>query len=86
MRHVLRAGTQLEDGKKLGAGIDGKPEPEHVFGAAEAGAQFVQLEVREVEMEEEPLVQSVRVFTSTAQPGRARGLSKAEDPLGGGRV
>jgi len=26
MRHMLRAGTQLEDGKKLGAGIDGQPE------------------------------------------------------------
>jgi hypothetical protein len=45
MRHVLRAGTQLEDGKNLGAGIDGKPEPEDLFGTAEAGAQFVQLEV-----------------------------------------
>jgi len=28
----------------------------HWFGTAEAGAQFVQLEVREVEMEEEVLV------------------------------
>ena len=69
MCHVLRAGTQLEDGKKLGAGIDGKPEPERLFGAAEAGAQFVQLEVREVEMEEEPLVQSVCVLTSPEQKG-----------------
>jgi hypothetical protein len=38
MRHVLRAGTQLEDGQNLGAGIDGQPEPEYVCGAAEAGA------------------------------------------------
>ncbi len=86
MRHVLRAGTQLEDGKNLGAGINGQPEPEHLFGTAEAGAQFVQLEVREVEMEEEALVQSVRVYTCTSEPGGDSGLTIAEDPFGGGRI
>ena len=50
MRHVLRAGTQIEDGKKLCARVDGQPQPEHLFGAAQPGAQFVQLEVRELEM------------------------------------
>jgi hypothetical protein len=86
MRHVLRAGTQLEDGKNLGAGIDGQPEPEHLFGAAEPGAQFVQLQVREVQIAEEALVQGVRVLASTGQPGGNGGLSKAEDPFGCGRV
>jgi hypothetical protein len=33
-------------------------------------------------MAEEALVQGVCVLTSTEQPGRDRGLSKAEDPLG----
>jgi hypothetical protein len=37
-------------------------------------------------MVEEVLVQGVCVLTSTEQPGRDRGLSKAEDPLGGGSV
>jgi hypothetical protein len=32
MRHVLRAGAELEDGKKLRAGVDGQPQ--HVLGAA----------------------------------------------------
>jgi len=43
--HVLRAGTQMEDGKKLGAGVDGQPEPQHLFRAAQPCAQFIQLEV-----------------------------------------
>jgi hypothetical protein len=50
MRHVLRAGTQMEGGKNLRARVDGQPQPEHVLIAAEPGAQFVQLQVREPEM------------------------------------
>ena len=50
MCHVLRAGTQLEHGKKLGAGINRQPQPEHVLRAAQAGAQFIQLQVREAEV------------------------------------
>jgi hypothetical protein len=69
MRHVLRAGT------------DGQPE--HVFGTAEAGAQFVQLEVQ---LEGEPLVQSVRVYTCTSEPGGDGGLSVAEHTPGSGRI
>ncbi len=60
MRHVLGAGAELKHRKNLGAGIDGQPEPEDLFGAAEPGAEFVQLQVREVEMAEEALVQGVR--------------------------
>src|SRR5690348_9882484 len=86
MCHMLGAGTELKDGKKLGAGIDGQPEPEHLFGTAQAGAQFVQLEMREVEMEEDPLVQSVRVYTCTSEPGGDSGLTITEDAFGGGRI
>ena len=68
----------MEHGKNFRARVDGQPEPEHLFGTAEAGAQFVQLEVREVEMEEEALVQSVRVCTCTSEPGGDRGLTIAE--------
>ena len=67
-------------------GIDGQPEPEHLCGAAQPGAQFVQLQVREVEMAEEALVQGLCMLASTGQPGRDGGLSKAEDPLGSRRV
>ncbi len=56
MRGVLRAGTQMEDGKKLRAGVDGQPEPEHLGTAAEPCSQFIQLQVRETEVAEIVLV------------------------------
>jgi hypothetical protein len=43
MGRVLRAGTQMEHGQKFGAGVDGQPEPKHLCGAAQPGAQFIQL-------------------------------------------
>ena len=67
MSRILRTQTEMEHGKDLGAGIDGQPE--HVFGTAQASAQFVHLEVREGETEEEPLVQRVRVSTCTSEKG-----------------
>jgi len=55
--HVLGAGTELKHGKNLGARVESQPEPEHLCSAAEPGTQFVQWEVREVEMAKGPLVQ-----------------------------
>src|SRR5215470_8304536 len=67
MGHVLCAGTQMEHWEDLGARIDGQPEPEHLCGTAQPGAQFVQLQVREVEMAERAFVQDLSVLTSTSQ-------------------
>jgi hypothetical protein len=53
--------------------------------AAEPGAQFVQLQMREVELAEEAFVQGVGVLASTGQPRCDGGLSKAEDPFGSRR-
>ncbi len=39
VRCVLRAGTEMENGKNLRGGVDGQPQ--HVFVAAPPGAQFV---------------------------------------------
>jgi hypothetical protein len=86
LSQVLCTRTELKHRQHLGEGIDGQPEPQHLLGAAEPGAQFVQLEVREVEMKEAALVQGVRVLASTGEPGGNSGLSKAEDSFGGGRV
>jgi len=86
MRHVLRAGAELKHRKNLGAGIDGQPEPEDLFGAVEPGAEFVQLQVREVEMAEEALVQGVRVPACTSEPRRDGGLPVTEDPFGSGSI
>ena len=41
MGHVLGAGTQLEDGQKLGAGIDDQPKPLHLRMATQPGSEFI---------------------------------------------
>jgi hypothetical protein len=56
MCHILGAGAKLEDGEKLRARVDGQPQPEHVSIAAQPGAQFVQLEMWELEVTEGTLV------------------------------
>ena len=47
MRSVLRSGAQMEHRKNLGAGVDDQPQPEDLCGAAQPGSEFVQLQVRE---------------------------------------
>jgi hypothetical protein len=84
MRHGLCSGAELKHGQNLGERIDGQPE--HLCGAAQPRAQFVQLQVREVQMAEEALVQGVRVLPSSGQPGGDGTLSKAEDSPSLGRV
>jgi hypothetical protein len=56
VHHMLCARIHLEHGEDLGERIDSQPEPQHLLGAAEPGAQLVQLEVWELEMKEEALV------------------------------
>jgi hypothetical protein len=84
---VLCAGTKLKHGKNLGAGINGQPEPQHLRMAAEPGAQFVQLQARELEMAR--WERSCRVCACS--PARDRkagdgGLSVAEDPFGSRKI
>lgn len=86
MGHVLCSGTQVEDGKNLGAGVDDQPEPEHILREAKPGAQFIQLEVWKLQMTAGPLVQGLSMLASARQPGGDGGLTVAEDPLGCGRV
>ena len=38
---LLGAGTHRQHGQNFGAKIDGQPDPEHLGGAAQSGAQFV---------------------------------------------
>ena len=47
---------------------------------------LVQLKVREPEMAEGAPVQDLSMLASARQPRGDRGLTVAEDPLGGGRV
>src|SRR6266487_4316821 len=83
---VLRTRTQIQDGKYLRTGIDGQPEPQDLFGATQPGTQFVQLDIRKLEMTEKMLMEAVSVLSGAGQPGDDRRLTVAEDALGGGRV
>ena len=76
----------MEDWKKLRAGIDGQPEPQQLCGAAQPGAQFIQLQMRELEIAEEALVQGLCMCPSATQPDRDGRLSVPENPFGGGRA
>jgi len=51
----------MEDGKKLGTRVDAKPEPDYVVRAAQPGAQFIALDMREPEIGEETFVQGLCV-------------------------
>ncbi len=66
---MLCAGTKVEHGNNLREGVDGQPQPQHLCGAAESGAQFVQLEVREPEMAKGALMQGLCVLASASQKG-----------------
>ena len=79
-------GPSWSTGRIFVQGINGQPQPQHLFGAAQPGSQFVQLQVRELEVAEIVLVQGLSMLASARQPGGDSRLSVAEDPLGGGRV
>jgi hypothetical protein len=86
MGHVLGTGAQLEDGQKLGAGIDDQPKPLHLEMAAQPGSEFIELEVWEPQMAEGAFVQELRVRARTSQPSGDGGLTVTEDPPGFGWV
>ena len=77
---VLCARTELKDGKNLRRGVDDQPHPEDLCGAAEPGSNFVQLQVRDVQVVEAALMEDFSVPACTREPPRNRGLLKAENP------
>ena len=79
-------GPSSSTGRIAGEWIDGQPEPQHLFGATQPRAQFIQLQVREVQMAEEALVQGLCGSPARDRKARDGGLSKAEDPLSSRRV
>ena len=89
MRNALCARTQMEHRNNLRTGIDGQPEPEDLFGTAQSGAEFVQLEVLEMlelKVAERVLVQRLSVLKSASEPRRDGGLAVAEYPFGRGSI
>jgi hypothetical protein len=69
MGYVLGARTELEHRNHLGERIDDEPEPEDLLGVAQPGAQFVQLQVQEVQMTEEAFVQGLGMLPGARQKG-----------------
>jgi hypothetical protein len=57
-----------------------------VLRAAQSGSNFVQLQVREVQGAEAALMEDLSVPACPSEPPRDAGLSKAEDPRGGGSI
>src|SRR5258708_8813647 len=86
MCHVLCSGAELKHGQNLGERIDGQPQPEHVLRAAQPGSQFVQLEMRDVQVAEAALMEDLCVPTCASEPQGDGGLTVAEDPFGGGSI
>jgi hypothetical protein len=86
MGRVLCAQTQMQDGKNLRTGVNRQPQPQHVCVAAEPRPQFVQLDIRKVEMTEKVLVEALSVVPSAGQPRGDGGLAVAEDPFGRGSI
>jgi hypothetical protein len=86
MGHGLAARAELKHWNNLGERIDREREPENLVGAAQPGAQFIQLQMREPEDAERTLVQRLSVLASAGQPGSDSRLSVAEDSLGSGWV
>ncbi len=77
---------QLEDGKNLRERIDGQPQPEYLCGAAQSDSNFVQLQVREVQVVEGSLMEELSVLACASEPGGDGGLTGAEDPFGSRKI
>ncbi len=69
MCRVLCAGTQMEHRKKLRAGVDDEPEPQHVLATPEPRSQFIELEMWDLEVAERVLVQGLSVQACTREKG-----------------
>jgi hypothetical protein len=67
MGHLLRAGAELKHRKNLGEGID--RQPEHLCSAAQPRAEFVQLQVGNLQISEAALMEDLSVQACTREKG-----------------
>jgi hypothetical protein len=65
----MRTGTHMKNRNDFREGVDGQPQPQHLFGTAQPSAQFIQLELWQIQSAKEALVQGVRVLARTRQKG-----------------
>jgi hypothetical protein len=81
MRRVLCPCAEVQDRDELGERIECHPQPEHVGSVAQVGAQFVELEVREVELAEPAVMEYGAVLAGARHPPGNRLLGVAEHRL-----
>ena len=67
---VLCSGAELKHGQNLGERIDGQPQPQHLCGAAQPGAQFVQLEMGDMQVVEAALMEDLSMPACTSEQSR----------------
>jgi hypothetical protein len=81
LRHLVRSRTQLEHRNALGEWIDGHPEPQNLRVAAQACSQFIQLQMRDLEMAERALMQDLGIRSCLQQPVRDRRMPDPQNSL-----
>jgi len=69
MSSVLGPGSELQHRDDLAAGVDRQPQPEDMRPAAQAGAQFVQLDMREGKVLQGAVMPAPALLKSACQPG-----------------
>jgi hypothetical protein len=62
-------GPGWSTGRSARAGVDDEPEPQHVLATPQPCSQFIQLEMRELEVAERVLVQRLGMFPSASEKG-----------------
>ena len=84
MRRALRPRTDVEHRDQFGERIDRDPEPKHVRPIAQACAQFIKLEMRQLEVADPAVVQGGAVLASPRQPGADRAFPVSKHAHGCG--
>src|SRR5262249_55983620 len=79
--HFVRTWSKLDLRNTLGEGIQSDPQPQHLRVAAQAGAYFVHLHVRDLHLAEGALLQGLRVRSSPQEPPRDGRMPKSKHPF-----
>src|SRR5215469_17803218 len=79
-------GPRESTGRSLVQGSIASHRKTHLGGAAEPCTNFIQLEVRNVQVAEGVLMEELSVLACPSEPRGDSGLTVAEDSFGGGRI
>jgi hypothetical protein len=84
MRGALCPRTKVQDRDEFRQWVHRHPEPEHVRSIAQSRAQFIKLQMRELEAMEPVVMQARAVLPGSREPGGDRRMPMAEDAHRGG--